>query len=519
VADRPFIPFPSSIRHYNQAKTLTLAGSKGLLMPLDAYEPTLFELDHGGPGRPWFPASAPDDTPVETWIPAESLAPAAPLLPDVSEPEVVRHFTRLSRRNFSIDSGFYPLGSCTMKYNPKICDAMAQLPGFADIHPESPAALVQGTLRVAYGLQEDLAQLTGMDRVTLNPCAGAHGELCGILMIRAYHEDRNDRRSIVLVPDSAHGTNPATAAMAGYQTVDLPSAEDGRVNLDELKRHLNSNVAALMLTNPNTLGLFEKDILEIARLVHEAGALLYYDGANLNAIAGVVRPGDMGFDVVHINLHKTFSTPHGGGGPGSGPVGVREHLAPYLPVPLIHKQDGRYVIINESPKSIGRLSTFFGNVGIYLRAYAYLRLHGLEGIRQNSVNAVLNARYLQQRLRDLIPPAKNGECMHEFVLTLKDHERFGRLNAMVLAKNLIDRGFHAPTVYFPLIVKEALMFEPTETESKRTLDAFADAVAEILREYQENPEKVLHAPHTTPVRKLDEVTAARRPDLVFPLPK
>ena len=488
-------------------------------MPLDAYEPTLFELDHGGPGRTWFPAPVPGDTPIETWLPAEALAAAAPPLPDVSEPEVVRHFTRLSRRNFSIDSGFYPLGSCTMKYNPKICDAMAQLPGISSIHPETPDVLVPGILRVACGLQEYLAQLTGMDRAMFNPCAGAHGEFCGIWMIRAYHEDRGDRRSVVLVPDSAHGTNPATAAMAGYETVEIQSGDDGRVNLEDLRRHLDSNVAALMLTNPNTLGLFEKDILEIARLVHESGALLYYDGANLNAIAGIVRPGDMGFDVVHINLHKTFSTPHGGGGPGSGPVGVRESLAPYLPVPIVQERDGRYVILDESPKSIGRLSTFFGNVGIYLRAYVYMRLHGLEGIRRNSVNAVLNARYLQQRLKDMIPPAKNGDCMHECVLTLKDHERYGRLNAMVLAKNLIDRGFHAPTVYFPLIVNEALMFEPTETESKRTLDSFVEAVAGILREYQDDPEKVLHAPHTTPVRKLDEVAAARQPDLVFPLPE
>lgn len=483
-------------------------------MPMDAYEPTIFELDHAGEGRPWFP-QARDEKPIADFLPAEALRAEALRFPDVSEPEVVRHFTRLSRRNFSIDSGFYPLGSCTMKYNPKVNDALANLPGFTNLHPEAGACVSQGTLRILFEMQEFLAALTAMSGVTLNPCAGAHGELCGMMMVHAYHKDRGDNRSVVLVPDSAHGTNPASAAMAGFKTVEIKSSGDGCVDIEELKRNLNEDVAALMLTNPNTLGLFEKQILKIQELVHDAGALLYYDGANLNAIAGIARPGDMGFNVVHINLHKTFSTPHGGGGPGSGPVGVCEKLKPFLPVPLIRKEKGKYAIVRESEKSIGQLSTFFGNVGIILRAYVYMRMLGLEGIRKNSLTAVLNARYLQNRLKDLIPPALDGDCMHEFVLTLKDHERFGHFNAMVVAKNLLDRGFHAPTIYFPLIVKEALMFEPTETESKRTLDEFADAIAAILEKYETDPERVLHAPYATPVRKLDDVAAARNPDLRY----
>ncbi|MBN2325845.1 MAG: aminomethyl-transferring glycine dehydrogenase subunit GcvPB [Candidatus Omnitrophica bacterium] len=482
---------------------------------MDANEPTLFELDHGGEGRDWLPRSGGEEKAIDDLLPGESLRREPLNVPIVSEPEVVRHFTRLSRRNFCIDSGFYPLGSCTMKYNPKINDALAALPGFSQLHPEAGMEASQGTLRILYEMQTYLAALTGLSGAALNPCAGAHGELCGMMMIRAYHQDQGDKRTTVLVPDSAHGTNPASAAMAGFKIAELKSGPDGCVDIEELKRYLNEETAALMLTNPNTLGLFEKNILEIEKLVHDAGALLYYDGANLNAISGVARPGDMGFNVVHINLHKTFSTPHGGGGPGSGPVAVCEKLKPYLPVPLIEKENGQYIIVRDSEKSIGQLSTFFGNVGVILRAYVYMRMLGLEGIRKNSVTAVLNARYLQSRLKDLIPSEHDGDCMHEFVLTLKDHDRFGDLNVMAMAKNLIDRGFHAPTVYFPLIVKEALMIEPTETESKRTLDAFAEAVASIFEEYQTDPERVLHAPHETPVRKLDEVKAARQPDLAY----
>ncbi len=483
-------------------------------MPLDAYEPTVFELDHKGEGRIWF--SEPEGTsPIDELLPDEALRSAPLDFPVVSEPEVVRHFTRLSRKNFSIDSGFYPLGSCTMKYNPKINDALSQLSGFTGLHPESGQDVSQGTLRIMVEIQQYLADLTGMAGVTLNPCAGAHGEMCGMMLIKAYHDDRGDKRSIVLAPDSSHGTNPASASMVGYQTVELKSGPDGCVDIEQLKNHLNKDVAAVMLTNPNTLGLFEKNILEIQRLAHEAGALLYYDGANLNAIAGIARPGDMGFNVVHFNLHKTFATPHGGGGPGSGPVGVCQKLLPYLPVPIISKEDGTYTITRQSEKSIGQLSTFFGNVGVVLRAYVYMRMLGLEGIRSNSYNAVLNARYMLEQLKDYIPPELDGDCMHEFVLTLKDHDRFGDLNTMAIAKNLLDRGFHAPTVYFPLIVKEAMMIEPTETESKRTLDEFVDAIKEILEEYKTNPDHVLHAPHQTPVRRLDEVTAARKPELVY----
>ncbi|MBI1389257.1 MAG: aminotransferase class V-fold PLP-dependent enzyme [bacterium] len=483
-------------------------------MPLDAFEPSLFELSHGEGGREWIPERGGAD--LASLIPSEHLAPEPAALPVVSEPEAVRHFTKLSRRNFSIESGFYPLGSCTMKYNPKICDSLAGLPGFARLHPEAGADMAQGTLRLMDDISGFLAQISGMDKVTTNPCAGAHGEFCGILMVRAYHEDRGDDRDVVLVPDSAHGTNPATAAMVGYKTVEVKSNSSGCVDLDDLKSKLNDKVAALMLTNPNTLGLFEKEILDIARVVHEAGALLYYDGANLNAIAGVARPGDMGFDVVHINLHKTFSTPHGGGGPGAGPVGVKQRLIPYLPTPLIEKSGEEYTLNYDSPKSIGQLSTFYGNVGIVLRAYVYMRMHGKEGIRRNSEHAVLNARYLKHLLKDHIPPEIDAPGMHEFVLTMKDKSRFGEFNAMGLAKNLIDRGFHAPTVYFPLIVKEALMMEPTETESKRTLEEFAATVVDILNEAARDPEKAMHAPYTTPVKRLDEVSAARNPVLVHP---
>ncbi len=483
-------------------------------MPLDAFEPTLFELSNENGGRAWLPD---EDTDLGAMLPADSISDNGPALPIVSELDVVRHFTKLSRRNFCIESGFYPLGSCTMKYNPKICDSLAGLPGFAKLHPEIDADLAQGTLGIMDDISGFLCEITGMDQVTTNPCAGAHGELCGMLLVRAYHRDHGSDRDTVLAPDSAHGTNPATAAMVGYKTLEVKSNAEGCVDLEDLKSKLNDKVAALMLTNPNTLGLFEKDILEISKIVHDAGALLYYDGANLNAIAGVARPGDMGFDVVHINLHKTFSTPHGGGGPGSGPVGVKSRLVPYLPVPLIEKDgSGAYSLDYSAEKSIGQLSTFYGNAGIVLRAYIYMRMHGAVGIRQNSVHAVLNARYLKSKLERLIPAEIDADNMHEFVLTLKDKARFGEFNAMAFAKNLIDHGYHAPTVYFPLIVKEALMMEPTETESKRTLDEFAATVEKIMTDAKADPEKALHAPYTTPVRRLDEVTAARSPVLTQP---
>ncbi len=487
-------------------------------MPLDANEPTIFELDHGGEGRDWFPAPEPEEEPINSILPTDCIAEQAPDIPNLSELETVRHFTRLSRKNFSVDSGFYPLGSCTMKYNPKVCEALSGLPGFANLHPLTDSQFAQGTLRLMDALSRSLAYLTGMEAVTLNPCAGAHGEFCGMLIARAYHKDCGNNRSVVLVPDSAHGTNPASAVMAGFKTVEVKSNAEGCVDLEDLKKKINEDTAALMLTNPNTLGLFEKEIEEIARLVHDAGALLYYDGANLNAIAGIAQPGDMGFDIIHLNLHKTFATPHGGGGPGSGPVGVNETLVPYLPTPVIEKRDGLYRLDYEKEKSVGQLSTFFGNVGIALRAYVYLRLHGLEGIRKNSETAVLNARYLKKEIESMIPAFLPADCMHEFVLTLKDKDRFGDLNAMVLAKNLLDHGFHAPTVYFPLIAKEALMIEPTESESKQTLDSFVEAIKEILEEYKTDPDRVRNAPHTTPVRRLDEVAAARQPDLVYTCP-
>ena len=394
-------------------------------------------------------ATFPDAGEATTPIPESMRRDAPPALPEVSELELVRHYTALSRMNFSIDTQFYPLGSCTMKYNPKVTEALSQLPGFTRLHPEAGEESAQGTLTLMADIQDFLANLTGMKQVTLNPCAGAHGELCGMMMIRAYHNERQSKRTTVLVPDSAHGTNPASATMVGYQTVEVKSNAQGLVDLEDLEKKLNGETAALMLTNPNTLGLFEKDILEISRMAHAQGALLYYDGANLNAIAGIVRPGDMGFDVVHLNLHKTFATPHGGGGPGSGPVGVGEKLLPYLPVPVIERNDDTCSLNYDKDKSIGPLSTFYGNVGVALRAYTYIRLHGLEGLRRNSEHAVLGARYLRSRLQDLIPPSHPGDCMHEFVLTMKDRERFGDLNAMLLAKNLIDRGFTLPRSTFP----------------------------------------------------------------------
>lgn len=484
-------------------------------MGLDRHEPTIFELDHGGEGRDWFSSSPTENKPVNNWLPDNQINQEEIGLPSLSEGEVVRHYTKLSRLNFCIDSGFYPLGSCTMKYNPKVNDVLSGLPGFANLHPAAPDDCAQGTMKLIHEISGMISQLMGMDAVTMNPCAGAHGELCGILMIRAYHRDHNQNRHVVLVPDSAHGTNPATAAMAGFDTKEVKSNEHGCVDLDDLRAKLDENTAALMLTNPNTLGLFEKDILEIAKMVHEAGALLYYDGANLNAIAGVCRPGDMGFDVCHINLHKTFSTPHGGGGPGSGPVGVKEKLIPYLPIPVLEEKEGGYQWDFEAPKTIGQLSSYYGNVGIVLRAYIYMRIHGLVGIQRNSEHAVLNARYLLHHLKELIPVEIDDECMHEFVLTLKDKKRFNGLNPSIIAKNLIDRGFHAPTVYFPLIVKDCLMIEPTESESRQTLDVFLEVMKEIVEAYNADPEKTANAPYTLPVKKLDEVGAARKPELCF----
>ena len=436
-------------------------------------------------------------------------------LPELTEPEVVRHFVNLSRKNFSIDTHFYPLGSCSMKYNPKVNEWAASLENFSSVHPWQPEETNQGWLKIFYELEQYLKGITGMDRFTLQPAAGAQGELCGMMIVRAYHASRGEpNRRKVLVPDSSHGTNPATAALLGYEVVQVKSNARGRVDLAELRRLVDSQTACLMLTNPNTLGLFEEEILEVTELVHRAGGLLYYDGANFNALLGIARPGDMGFDIVHLNIHKTFTTPHGGGGPGAGPVGVKEKLASYLPVPLVEKRGERFVFNLDRPQTIGRLKSFHGQAGMILRAYVYIRTLGLAGLKQVSEDAILNANYLKERLKRHFTVAVDEPCMHEFVLSAKFDET-KEIHALDIGKRLLDYGFHAPTVHFPLVVPEALMIEPTETESKETLDRFAEALIQIRREVDENPEVIKNAPHTLPIRRPDEVLAARNPILTY----
>jgi glycine dehydrogenase subunit 2 len=440
---------------------------------------------------------------------------APPRLPELSELDVVRHYTALSTRNHGVDSSFYPLGSCTMKYNPKRNEKMARLAGFANIHPYQPESTVQGALELMYQLQLDLAEITGMDAVSLQPAAGAQGEWTGLMMISAYHRDRGETRDKVIVPDSAHGTNPASVTMAGLKAITIPSNEDGSVNLDALRQVVGPDTAALMLTNPSTLGLFEEQILEIADIVHQAGGLLYYDGANANAILGYARPGDMGFDVVHLNLHKTFSTPHGGGGPGSGPVGVKAILEPYLPKPTVEKkEDGSFHLNWDRPKSIGKVKGFYGNFGILVRAYAYIRTMGPDGLKLVSESAVLAANYLMRKLQAAYDLPYDKVCKHEFVLSGKRQKKLG-VRTLDIAKRLLDFGVHPPTIYFPLIVEECLMIEPTECESLETLNEFADIMLQIAREVEENPEYVKSAPHRTVVGRLDETTAARNPVLRY----
>ncbi len=472
-------------------------------------EPLLFEISKPGRTNDYLPEL---DVP-EAALPADFVRDELPL-PDVSEIDVIRHFTRLSQLNFSIDTNFYPLGSCTMKYNPKINEETARLPGFAWLHPYQDESTVQGALQLMYELQETLAEIAGLPGVTLEPAAGAHGEFTGMLIIRAYHVHNGDtHRKYVLVPDSAHGTNPATAAMCGYQVVEIPSDERGNLDPAALEAALSDEVAGLMLTNPSTLGLFEEHILEITQLVHEAGGLVYCDGANMNALLGVAKPGELGCDVLHYNLHKTFSTPHGGGGPGAGATAVSEALIPFLPVPVVARNaDGSYYLDYDRPLSIGRVRAFYGNFANMVRAYTYIRIQGRAGLEAVSRNAVLNANYLLARLRDAYHLPYDRSCMHEVVLSGKRQAKQG-VRTLDIAKRLLDFGFHAPTIYFPLIVEEALMIEPTETESKETLDAFADIMLQIAREAVETPDVVREAPHNTPVSRLDEVTAARHPNL------
>ena len=448
-------------------------------------------------------------------IPVGFLRQTAIGFPELSESDIVRHFINLSRKNFSVDTHFYPLGSCTMKYNPKVNEWAARQEKFAALHPLQDEATIQGMMEILWGLEECLKEISGMDRFTLQPAAGAHGELTGMMLVRAYHASRGEiHRTKVLVPDSSHGTNPASAALLGYHVVEIKSNSHGCVDLEDLKRHLDEHVACLMLTNPNTLGLFEKNILEITKLVHQHGGLLYYDGANLNPLLGIARPGDMGFDIIHINLHKTFSTPHGGGGPGSGPVGVKKHLIPFLPGPLVGKVKNNYEWVPAGPQSIGRVKLFHGNVGVMIRAYAYLKTLGKEGLRKVSEAAVLNANYMKEMLKDTFKVATEGPCMHEFVLSLQPFSSQG-VHAGDVGKRLLDFGFHAPTVHFPLVVPEALMIEPTETESRETLDRFIEAMKKIAREIAADPEKVRTAPHTLPVRRPNDVLAARKPILSY----
>ncbi|WP_345239631.1 aminomethyl-transferring glycine dehydrogenase subunit GcvPB [Pontibacillus salipaludis] len=475
--------------------------------------PLIFE--HSQEGRVGF--SLPDlDVPeVDLDIEVPYVRSADADLPEVSELQIMRHYTALSKRNHGVDSGFYPLGSCTMKYNPKMNEDVARMPGFSHIHPLQAPESVQGALGLMYDLQTSLEAITGMDQVTLQPAAGAHGEWTGLMMIRAYHEANGDyNRTKVIVPDSAHGTNPASATVAGFEAVTVKSNEKGLVDLDDLKRVVDENTAALMLTNPNTLGLFEEEILEMAEIIHEAGGKLYYDGANLNAILGYARPGDMGFDVVHLNLHKTFTGPHGGGGPGSGPVGVKSDLAPYLPKPIVTKVQERYVFDDNRPDSIGRVKPYFGNFGINVRAYTYIRTMGAKGLKQVSEYAVLNANYMMRELEKDFDLPFSQHCKHEFVLSGKRQKKLG-VRTLDMAKRLLDFGYHPPTIYFPLNVEEAMMVEPTETEAKETLDEFIEAMRQIHQEAKDNPEIVQEAPHTTIVGRMDETTAARKPVLRY----
>lgn len=475
-------------------------------------------FDIGQPGRRGVSLPC-HDVPRKTAIPAQLRRSVPAPLPEASEQDVIRHYTRLSRKNIGVDTNFYPLGSCTMKYNPKFHERIAMLPGFAELHPLLPqlrhgGVLTQGALAVIYEAQSILCELLGFAEFTMQPLAGAHGELTGVMLIAAWHQDRGDsQRKIMLIPDAAHGTNPATASVAGFTTREVASDGEGNVCLDDLRSKLGPDVAGLMLTCPNTLGLFDNQVKEICKMVHQAGGLVYCDGANFNAIMGRVRPGDLGFDVMHVNLHKTFATPHGGGGPGSGPVGVAEHLVPYLPVSRIKKRDdGTYALEYHFNESIGYIAPFYGNFGVILKAYAYMLTLGREGFRRVSENAVLNANYMRSRLAPYFAQKYNRPCMHECVFSAGRQARNG-VHALDIAKALIDRGFHPPTIYFPLIVPEALMIEPTETESKETLDAFCDALIEIAEMADSDPEALRECPRTTPVRRLDETLAARKPDI------
>lgn len=480
-------------------------------------EETLFDLSRPTRQGLSLPESDVPVRPIGELLPEWALRKVPAELPELSEVDVVRHFTRLSTLNYHVDRGMYPLGSCTMKYNPKINDAAARHPRFAGIHPHAPESVVQGALRLMYELAGYLANISGMSRVSLQPAAGAQGELAGMLMVRAYHQARGHPRSRVIIPDSAHGTNPASVAIAGYQPEVLVSGADGLLDLAGLEKLVDDQTAAMMVTNPNTLGLFEKNIGRAAEILHSRGALLYMDGANLNALLGRARPGNLGVDVLHFNLHKTFSTPHGGGGPGAGPVGVIKELEPFLPVPVLEKKTGGFFWNYDRPQSIGRLHGHMGNFGMLVRAYVYIRMHGEQGLKEVTNMAVLNANYIRKLLESAYELPYPGDCLHECVFSGTRQKALG-VRTLDIAKRLLDYGFHAPTIYFPLIVQEALMIEPTETESKATLDAFCDAMLKIDSEAQENPELATSAPHTTPVGRLNEGKAARELNVCCPFP-
>ena len=478
-------------------------------------ESLIFEMSVPGRKAYSMPACDVPEEDISSLIPLEFLREKCPELPEVSEVDAVRHFTGLSRMNHGVDSGFYPLGSCTMKYNPKVNEDVSKYDGFSRVHPYQPEKTAQGCLEILYTMDKMLAEITGMERVSLQPAAGAHGEVTGLMIIKAYHEFRGDtKRRKIVVPDSSHGTNPASASVAGFDVIEVKSNECGGVDLEALKAVMSDEIAGLMLTNPSTLGLFEENILEISEIVHKAGGLLYYDGANMNAIMGITRPGDMGFDVVHLNLHKTFSTPHGGGGPGSGPVGVKKDLVPFLPKPVIEVNGDGYFLDYERQHSIGKIKSFYGNFGVVVKAFAYIRSLGADGLREVSEIAVLNANYIRAKLQNFYDLPYGSVCMHEVVFSAQKQSEFG-VSALDIAKRLIDFGYHPPTIYFPMIVKEAMMIEPTETESKETLDEFIEVMKQIAKEAETNPELIKGAPHNTIVLRLDEAKAARNPVLKY----
>jgi len=477
-------------------------------MPNTRAPQLLFELSKPGCTATTLPKCDVPTCPLEELLPPQSIAAEGPPLPELSEPDLVRHFVNLSTQNMSVDANFYPLGSCTMKYNPKRNERLAGLPGMLQLHPYQPESTLQGMLELLYRSQEMLAEIAGLPAVSLQPAAGAHGEMTALLAAAAYFRDHQQQRSIVLIPDGAHGTNPASAVMAGFRGVAIRSTKDGFVDLDDLDAKLDRQTAVLMITNPSTLGMFERNIGQITRMVHDAGGLVYLDGANMNAILGITRPGDFGADLMHFNPHKTFSSPHGGGGPGAGPIAVAEKLAPYLPVPIVVEGADGYRLDYDRPKSIGRARSFFGNTGVLVRMYCYLLTHGPDGLRRVAENAVLNANYLLARVKHILPVPQGDRCMHEFVASAEKLKNDRKVSAMDIAKRLLDYGFHAPTVYFPLIVSEAMMIEPTETESKATLDNFAETLFRIT---EEDPKLLHDAPHTTPISRPDEVQAARKP--------